>query len=78
MSLSTVELVKLHSHPQHSYAGQGSTKLGIEIDTIIRTFDFHQKNCTVVMTSSDFANDVIRIGVFNGFAGALGKNCVVT
>ena len=39
----------------------------------IRSFDFHQKIFTIVMTSSDFADDVITIGVFDGFLGAPGK-----
>ena len=30
------------------------------------------------MTSSDFADDVIKIGVFDGFSGVPGKNCAVT
>ena len=50
----------------------------VVLTTIIRTFDFHQKNFTIVMTSSDFADDVIKIGVFDGFSGVPGKNCAVT
>ena len=45
----------------------------VVLTTIIRTFDFHQKKFTVVMTSSDFTDDVIKISIFDGFSGGPGK-----
>ena len=35
--------------------------------------DLLRKNFTIVMTSSDFADDVIKSGVFDGSLEALGK-----
>ena len=45
----------------------------VVLTTFIRTFDFRQKNFTGVMTSSDFPDDVSKIGIFEGFIGGLGK-----
>ena len=52
-------------------------KLG-SINNYHKNFRFPSKKFTVVMTSSDFADDVIKIGVFDGFSGVPGKNCAVT
>ena len=48
------------------------------INNYHKNFRFPSKKFTVVMTSSDFADDVIKIGVFDGFSGVPGKNCAVT
>ena len=50
----------------------------VVLPTYIRSFDFHQKIFTIVMTSSDFADDVITIGVFDGLLGAPRKIFTVT
>ena len=53
------------------------TKLG-SINNFHKSFRFPSKKFTIVMTSSDFADDVIIVGVFDGFLGAPGKMFTVT
>ena len=48
------------------------------INNYHKKFRFPTKKITVAMTSSDFADDVIEIDVFDGFSGVPGKNCAAT
>ena len=48
------------------------TKLG-SINNYHKNFRFPSKKFTVVMTSSDFTDDVIKISIFDGFSGGPGK-----
>ena len=43
-----------------------------------KNFRFPSRKFIIVMTSSDFSDDVIIVGVFDGFLGAPGKIFTVT
>ena len=48
------------------------TKLD-SINNYHKNFQFPSKKFTVVMMSSDFTDDVIKISIFDGFSGGPGK-----
>ena len=50
----------------------------VVVPAYARSFDFYQKIFTVLIKSSDFADDVIIISVFGGFLEAPEKTFTVT